>query len=193
ISAIILGGRRTQRVPLVVESFNWQHGVFVGARTGSETTAAAAGQVGTLRRDPMAMIPFCGYNMGDYFSHWLKIGTRLKHPPKIFGVNWFRTNDKGEYLWPGFGENIRVLKWIIDRVNNRIGAKETPIGFVPELKSFDTTGLHTPAEKLQELFAVKTGEWQEEAKDIEKFFAQFGSRLPKAMAEECAKLTKALK
>lgn len=192
ISAIILGGRRTQCVPLVVESFNWQHGVFVGARTGSETTAAAAGQVGTLRRDPMAMIPFCGYNMGDYFAHWLKIGKKLKHPPKIFGVNWFRTNDKGEYLWPGFGENIRVLKWVIDRVNNRVGAQETPIGLIPDLKSFDTTGLHLPTENLKELFAVKTSEWQEEAKDIEKFFAQFGSHLPKALMDECKNLTKKL-
>lgn len=188
ISAILLGSRRTQRIPLVVESFDWQHGVFVGARTGSETTAAAAGQVGTLRRDPMAMIPFCGYNMGDYFAHWLKVGSKLKHPPKIFGVNWFRTDDKGEYIWPGFGENIRVLKWIVDRVNKRAGARETPIGLVPELKDFDMTGLHIPEEKMKQLFAVKKEEWQEEALDIEKFFAQFGSRLPKAMMDECKKL-----
>ncbi|MFA6379277.1 MAG: phosphoenolpyruvate carboxykinase domain-containing protein, partial [Candidatus Omnitrophota bacterium] len=189
---IILGGRRTQCVPLVTESLNWQNGVFLGARTGSETTAAAAGRVGTLRRDPMAMIPFCGYNMGDYFGHWLKVGSRLKHPPKIFSVNWFRTDDKGGYIWPGFGENIRVLKWIVDRVHDRAGAKETPIGLVPELKDFDMTGLHIPAEKMEQLFSVDKMQWQEEVKDVEKFFAQFGSHLPKAMAEECAKLKKAL-
>jgi len=192
ISAIILGGRRTQRVPLVTESFNWQNGVFLGARTGSETTAAAAGAVGKLRRDPMAMIPFCGYNMGDYFAHWLKIGKKLKHPPKIFSVNWFRTDDKGEYIWPGFGENIRVLKWIIDRVDNRAGAKETPIGLLPEIKDLDMTGLHIPCDKIEKLFSIDKSEWLEEVNDIEKFFGQFGSHLPKAMADECAKLKKAL-
>ncbi len=191
ISAIILGGRRTQRVPLVTESMDWQNGVFLGARTGSETTAAALGQVGALRRDPMAMIPFCGYNMGDYFGHWLKVGSRLKHPPKIFSVNWFRANEQGEYIWPGFGENIRVLKWIVDRVNDRVGVRETPIGFLPQVKDLDMTGLHIPADKLEQLFSVDKAQWQDEVKDIEKFFAQFGHHLPKAMADECAKLKKA--
>ena len=193
ISAIILGGRRTQRVPLIAEAFDWQHGVFLGARTGSETTAAAAGQVGALRRDPMAMLPFCGYNMGDYLGHWLKIGKRLKHPPKIFAVNWFRVDDKGDYIWPGFGENIRALKWMIDRVNNRVGARKTPIGLLPEIKDLDMTGLHIPQDKIEQLFAIDNAGWQEEAKDIEKFFGQFGSRLPKAMTEECSKLVAALK
>jgi len=193
ISAIILGGRRTQRVPLIAEAFDWQHGVFLGARTGSETTAAAAGQVGALRRDPMAMLPFCGYNMGDYLGHWLKIGKRLKHPPKIFAVNWFRVDDKGDYIWPGFGENIRALKWMIDRVNNRVGARKTPIGLLPEIKDLDMTGLHIPQDKMEQLFAIDNAGWQEEAKDIEKFFGQFGSRLPKAMTEECSKLAAALK
>lgn len=191
ISAIILGGRRTQRVPLVVEAFDWQNGVFLGARTGSEMTAAAAGQVGALRRDPMAMLPFCGYNMGDYLAHWLKIGQRLTHPPKIFAVNWFRMDDQGEFVWPGFGENIRVLKWMIDRANGRVGARQTPIGLLPELKDLDMAGLHIPQKKIEKLFAVDPNEWREEVKDIEKFFHEFGDRLPKSMAEECSKLAKA--
>ncbi len=191
ISAIILGGRRTQRVPLVVEAFDWQNGVFLGARTGSEMTAAAAGQVGALRRDPMAMLPFCGYNMGDYLDHWLKIGKRLTHPPKIFAVNWFRTDDQGEFVWPGFGENIRVLKWMIDRASGRVGARQTPIGLLPELKDLDMAGLHIPQEKMEKLFAVDPNEWREEVRDIEKFFHEFGDRLPKPMAEECSKLAKA--
>ncbi|HOD12991.1 MAG TPA: phosphoenolpyruvate carboxykinase (GTP) [Candidatus Omnitrophota bacterium] len=191
ISAIILGGRRTQRVPLVVEAFDWQNGVFLGARTGSEMTAAAAGQVGALRRDPMAMLPFCGYNMGDYLAHWLKIGQRLTHPPKIFAVNWFRVDDQGEFVWPGFGENIRVLKWMIDRASGRVGARQTPIGLLPELKDLDMAGLHIPQEKMEKLFAVDPDGWREEVRDIEKFFHEFGDRLPKAMAEECAKLAKA--
>ena len=154
ISAIIFGSRRTRIMPLVVESFNWQHGVFLGARMGSETTAAAIHQVGVLRRDPMAMLPFCGYNMGDYFQHWLNIGKRLTHPPKIFSVNWFRVDDEGKFIWPGFGENIRVLKWIVDRVNNRVKAHETPIGLIPYLEDLNLEGLNLHKEKLRKLFEV---------------------------------------
>lgn len=192
ISAIILGGRRTHLIPLVVESFNWQHGVFLGARTGSETTAAAIHQVGVLRRDPMAMLPFCGYNMGDYFRHWLNIGKKLVHPPKIFSVNWFRVNDEGEFIWPGFGENIRILKWIVDRANNCVGAKETPLGLIPHLKDLELNGLNIPKENLEKLFEVSPEEWQSELQDIQKFLNKFGERLPQEMSREYNELTKHL-
>jgi phosphoenolpyruvate carboxykinase (GTP) len=184
ISAIILGGRRTQLIPLVVESFNWQHGVFSGARTGSETTAAALHEVGVVRRDPMAMLPFCGYNMGDYFRHWIKMGKKLVHPPKIFTVNWFRVDEKGEFIWPGFGENIRVLKWIVDRVNNHVDARETPLGLVPYVKDLDMSGLSIPDERLEELFDVNPKAWQKEIGDIGKFLGQFGKHLPEEISQE---------
>ncbi|OIN95682.1 phosphoenolpyruvate carboxykinase [Candidatus Desantisbacteria bacterium CG1_02_38_46] len=184
ISAILLGGRRTNLIPLVYESFNWQHGVFTGGGIGSETTAAAIHKVGVLRRDPMAMLPFCGYNMGDYFRHWLNIGKRLAHPPKIFAVNWFRTDGEGNFLWPGFGENIRVLKWIIERINNKIGAKETPIGFVPNPKDLELDGINIPQENLEKLFEVNIEDWGEEIKDIQKFFEQFGKRMPEEIWKE---------
>jgi len=184
ISAVLLGGRRTRIIPLVVEAFNWQHGVFMGARSGSETTAAAAHQIGVLRRDPMAMLPFCGYNMGDYFRHWLNIGRRLTHPPRIYSVNWFRADDDGRFLWPGFGENIRVLKWIIDRVNNRVGAKETPIGLVPDLGDLELDGLSIEKTTVQELFEVNPEEWEGEIAEIQKFLTQFGDRLPREIQQE---------
>ncbi|OGS21840.1 MAG: phosphoenolpyruvate carboxykinase [Elusimicrobia bacterium RIFOXYA2_FULL_39_19] len=193
ISAVIFGGRRTHLMPLVVESFNWQHGVFLGARMGSETTAAAIHQVGTLRRDPMAMLPFCGYNMGDYFGHWVNIGKKMKNPPKIFSVNWFRVDEEGKFIWPGFGDNIRVLKWIIDRANNNVAPKETPIGYVPNLKDIETAGLNIPANKLEKLFEVNKQEWGNEVADIKKFFDQFGNRMPKEMWDEYNKLEKELK
>jgi phosphoenolpyruvate carboxykinase (GTP) len=193
ISAIILGGRRTQLIPLVTEAFNWQHGVFLGARTGSETTAAAMHKEGVLRRDPMAMLPFCGYNMGDYFKHWLSIGKKLSHPPKIYSVNWFRTDDNGKFIWPGFGENIRVLKWIIERVNNRVSAKETALGLIPNLEDLNVEGLDIPEDKLKKLFEINNSEWQAETKDIEKFFNQFGKHTPaeiwqeyKTLSERCS-------
>jgi len=185
ISAIIFGGRRTHLIPLVVESFNWQNGVFLGARMGSETTAAAIHKVGVLRRDPMAMFPFCGYNMADYFGHWLNIGKRLSHPPKIFSVNWFRVDDNGEFIWPGFGENIRVFKWIVDRVSNRTQAKETPLGLIPYPEDLDSEGLDIPKDKLRKLFEVKFEEWQSELNDVKRFFNQFGERLPEEMLQEC--------
>lgn len=184
ISAIILGGRRTHLIPLVREAFNWQNGVFLGATTGSETTAAAAHQVGVLRRDPMAMLPFCGYNMGDYFKHWLKLGKKMSSPPRIYSVNWFRTDDDGQFIWPGFGDNIRVLKWIVDRVNNRVQAKETPLGFIPNLADLNLQGLDIPQDMIEKLFEINPGQWQQEITDIEKFFGQFAERLPKEMRQE---------
>jgi phosphoenolpyruvate carboxykinase (GTP) len=178
ISAIILGGRRSKLIPLVVEAFNWDHGVFLGARQGSETTAAAAGQVGVLRRDPFAMLPFCGYNMGDYFRHWINMGKLLTHPPKIYSMNAFRVSEKGEFLWPGFGENIRILKWIVDRVNGRAGAKETPLGLIPDLKDFNLDGLNIPRTNLQKLFEVNPQEWQTELKEAKNFLSQFSRHIP---------------
>ncbi|MBF0533184.1 MAG: phosphoenolpyruvate carboxykinase (GTP) [Candidatus Omnitrophica bacterium] len=188
ISAIILGGRRTRLIPLVTEAFDWANGVFLGARTGSETTAAAAHQIGALRRDPMAMLPFCGYNMGDYFGHWLSVGRRLKNPPKFFSVNWFRTDEQGKFIWPGFGENIRVLKWMLDRVDGKISARKTPLGYVPHLSDFDMSGLNLSSEQMQALFAVNPQEWPEELSDIEKYLNQFGPRLPQQIKAEYAKL-----
>jgi len=184
ISAIIIGGRRTERIPLIVESFNWQHGVFMGARTGSETTAAASGLKAGVRRDPMAMLPFCGYNMGDYFQHWLNIGKRISNQPKIFAANWFRVDENGKFLWPGFGENIRILKWIIDRVQNKVPAKETPIGLIPNYEDLELSGINLTKEMYDKLFAINTAEWQEEIADIEKFFNQFGSRMPEEIRKE---------
>ncbi len=193
ISAIIFGGRRTQLIPLVSEAFNWQHGVFLGARTGSETTAAALHQVGVLRRDPMAMLPFCGYNMGDYFGHWLNIGKKLTQPPKIYSVNWFRTDDNGKFIWPGFGDNIRVLKWIIERANNEVEAKETPIGLIPNKEDLDLSGLDISEERLNKLFSVNMSEWKNEAEEIKKYFEQFGSNMPKEMKQEADKLINSCK
>jgi len=178
ISAVILGGRRSKLIPLVTEAFNWDHGVFMGARMGSETTAAAAGKVGVLRRDPMAMLPFCGYNMGNYFRHWINMGRLMTRPPRIYSMNAFRVDERGKFLWPGFGENVRILKWVIDRVNGRARAKETPLGLVPELNSFPTEGLDIPRKSLQRLFEVRTGEWQEEIQDIGAFLDRFGHHLP---------------
>lgn len=192
ISAIILGGKRTHLMPLVTEAFNWQNGVFLGARTGSETTAAAIHKVGVLRRDPMAMLPFCGYNMGDYFRHWLSIGKKLKIPPRIYSVNWFRMDENGKFIWPGFGENIRVLKWIIDRANNQAGAKETPVGLIPELKDLNLNGLNIPEDKLNRLFEVNNPEWKTELRDIEKFLSRFGDRIPFELWQEYNKLSKNL-
>ena len=190
ISAILLGGRRTHLIPLVVEGFDWQHGVFMGARAGSETTAAAIHQVGALRRDPMAMLPFCGYNMGDYFGHWLSMGNRLTRPPKIFSVNWFKTDEDGKFIWPGFGENIRVLKWIVDRVNGRVNARETPLGLIPHLADLNLEGLNIPEERMAMLFAVDPGGWRAELEDIRKFLEQFGDRMPAEIWQEYGRLAK---
>ncbi|MFH1823772.1 MAG: phosphoenolpyruvate carboxykinase (GTP) [Candidatus Firestonebacteria bacterium] len=184
ISAIIFGGRRSKLIPLVYESFNWQHGVFLGSIMGSETTTAAVHQVGVLRRDPMAMLPFCGYNLGDYFNHWLNIGKKCTNPPKIFFVNWFKVNESGKFLWPGFGENIRVLKWIIERVNNKVSAKETHMGLIPNLKDLDTSNLDVSKNNLKKLFEVNIKEWEDELEDVKEFYNKFGKRLPREIWQE---------
>ena len=184
ISAFIFGGRRARLAPLVYESFNWQHGVFVGATMASETTAAATGDVGITRRDPMAMLPFCGYNMADYFQHWLDMGKKIPHPPKIFHVNWFRKGADGKFLWPGYGENVRVLKWILERVEGRGEARETPIGFVPGRAGLALDGLKISPETLDEMFRVDADDWEADLADSREFFAKFGSRLPAELRKE---------
>jgi len=184
ISAFIFGGRRARLAPLVYESFDWQHGVFVGATMASETTAAATGDVGITRRDPMAMLPFCGYNMGDYFRHWLEMGQRIPKPPKIFHVNWFRKGADGKFLWPGYGENVRVLKWILERVEGRGEAEETPIGYVPGKKGLTLDGLQISREALHELFRVDPDDWETDLADSREFFAKFGDRLPEELREQ---------
>jgi len=184
ISAFIFGGRRARLAPLVFEAFGWQHGVYVGATMASETTAAATGDVGITRRDPMAMLPFCGYNMADYFQHWLDMGRRIPHPPKIFHVNWFRKGPDGKYLWPGYGDNVRVLKWILERVEGRGQAEETPIGFVPTREALTLDGLHLSPETLRELFRVDPDDWEVDLADTREFFAKFGDRLPSVLRDE---------
>jgi phosphoenolpyruvate carboxykinase (GTP) len=189
ISAFIFGGRRARVAPLVYESFDWQHGVFVGATMASETTAAATGNVGIVRRDPMAMLPFCGYNMADYFGHWLEMGKKIPKPPKIFHVNWFRKGADGKFLWPGFGENVRVLKWILERVEGRGGAEETPIGFVPSRNALTLDGLNLSSETIDELLEVDPEDWEQELVDSKEFLQKFGSRLPREIREEHDKLS----
>ena len=194
ISAILFGGRRATAVPLVTESFNWQHGVFLGSTVSSETTAAAAGAIGQLRRDPFAMLPFCGYNMGDYMNHWLEIGkaTTPDKLPKIYYVNWFRKDASGKWLWPGFGENSRVLKWIVDRAEGRATGRKTAIGLVPADGELDLDGLDVPAQDLALLLDVDSEIWKQEAGLIPEYFAQFGDRLPTEMADEHARLVERL-
>ncbi|MGO9450361.1 MAG: phosphoenolpyruvate carboxykinase (GTP) [Candidatus Binataceae bacterium] len=178
ISAIIFGGRRASTVPLVYESYDWTHGVYLGATMGSETTAAANGKVGVVRRDPMAMLPFCGYNIGDYFNHWLSMRGKLRHPPRFFMVNWFRKDRDGDFLWPGYSENARVLKWIVERVKGRIGAQETPIGLLPWARDLDLAGLDIPNQALNEALAVNADEWLAELDLQERFFTGIGETLP---------------
>ena len=192
ISAFIFGGRRARLAPLVVQSFSWQHGVFMGASMGSETTAAAVGQVGVVRRDPMAMLPFCGYNMADYFAHWLRLGRQMSQPPAIFSVNWFRTDDQGRFLWPGFGENVRVLKWIVERVQGKAEAVETPLGFVPAPGSLTLDGLQLAPGAMDELLRVDKEAWEAELAEQSQFFARFGDRLPPEIREEQAALARRL-
>ena len=188
ISAILFGGRRSSTVPLVCESFDWEHGVFKASSLGSETTTAAAGEVGVVRRDPMAMLPFCGYNMGDYFGHWLAMGKRMANPPKIFLVNWFMKDTSGNFMWPGFRENSRVIKWMIDRVKGKVSAKETPIGLMPRLSDVDLKGCDVPASTMEKLLEVNPQEWKKEAEGIEQFYNQFGNRLPDVLKQHLQKL-----
>jgi len=190
ISAFIFGGRRARVAPLVYESFDWQHGVFVGATMASETTAAATGDVGITRRDPMAMLPFCGYNMADYFAHWLEMGKKIPKPPKIFHVNWFRKNADGKFLWPGYGENVRVLKWILERVEGRGAAQETPIGYVPAKNGLTLDGMKISDEALNELLRVNPEDWDAEMEDSKRFLGKFGGRLPRQISEEHEKLAR---
>jgi phosphoenolpyruvate carboxykinase (GTP) len=195
IDAILFGGRRAGVVPLVTEAFNWEHGTFLGATASSETTAAAAGKVGQLRRDPMAMLPFCGYHMGDYFAHWLKMGAKSEPSklPKIYYVNWFRQDERGKFLWPGYGENSRVLKWIFERCEGKVGAMDTAIGRVPEPANLDTRGLDLPSANLAKLLSVDVEGWLAEVPLIKEHFAQFGSHLPEAMNRELEGLAKRLR
>ncbi len=174
IDAIIFGGRRAKTAPLVYQSFDWEHGVFVGSAMASETTAAATGAVGVVRRDPMAMLPFCGYNMGDYFNHWLEMGKKIPHPPKIFNVNWFRTDENGKFIWPGFGDNMRVLMWILDRCADKVDARESAIGYLPYSKDINIEGLDGISEQtIDELLSVDTALWKDEAKGIAEFYSKF--------------------
>lgn len=184
ISAIIFGGRRTHTMPLVLESFNWQHGVFLAASLSSEQTAAASGEIGVLRHDPFAMLPFCGYNMGDYFAHWLALGRQHAGPklPSIYYVNWFRKSPTGKFLWPGFGENSRILKWIFERTQNSASAKETAIGLIPD--ALDLTDLKLEPEALDSLFAIQPKEWHNEMENISKYMQLFGDRLPQEITSE---------
>jgi phosphoenolpyruvate carboxykinase (GTP) len=184
ISAILFGGRRAKLAPLVCEARDWAHGVYMGATLVSETTAAATGEVGVPRNDPMAMLPFCGYNIGEYFGHWLSTGRRLTTPPRVFHVNWFRTGDDGSYLWPGFGENVRVLKWIVERIEGKASARTTPIGNVPADGSLDLSGLHLPSGALDALLSVDPKGWLSELERNDAFFAKLGDRLPATLADE---------
>ncbi|MDR7419576.1 MAG: phosphoenolpyruvate carboxykinase (GTP) [Armatimonadota bacterium] len=184
ISGIIFGARRTRVVPMVFEAFTWRNGIYLGASMGSETTAAATGQVGIVRRDPMAMLPFCGYHMGDYFAYWLDLEHRVPKPPKIFRINWFRRGEDGRFLWPGFGENVRVLKWIVDRIKGRADAAESPIGWIPKPEHLDLTGLRAPRRDVEEALSVEREGWLLGLEEQRTLFERFGERLPSAIWEE---------
>lgn len=188
ISAIIFGGRRAATTPLVYQSRSWDNGVFVGSIMASETTAAAAGAVGVVRRDPMAMLPFCGYHMGDYFQHWIDMGKKIKVQPKIFNVNWFRTDSEGHFIWPGFGDNMRVLDWILKRCEETVDADETAIGYVPKPEDINLEGCGVDEETLKGLLNVDTETWKKEAEGIKEFYKKFGDRLPKELEDELASL-----
>ena len=184
ISAIVFGGRRRELAPLVYQARDWKHGVLIGASVASETTAAATGQIGVVRRDPMAMKPFCGYNFADYWSHWLSFSDSGLKLPEVFHVNWFRRDTDGRFLWPGFGENLRVLRWIIERCAGTAGAIETPIGFLPEAGAIDLAGLDVRPETLEQLLAVDPAQWRIEFESIGEYLDGYGDRLPKALRAE---------
>ena len=188
ISAIVFGGRRAKTAPLVYQSKNWQHGTFVGSIMASETTAAAAGAVGVVRRDPMAMRPFVGYDMGDYFKHWLDMGKKIPNAPKIFHVNWFRTDDEGHFIWPGFGDNMRVLMWILARCEDKVDAVETAIGYVPKAEDINIEGLDIDMATIEELLKVDTASWKEDIANIKEFYALIGERVPAELYDELAAL-----
>jgi len=193
ISAILFGARRQTLVPLVYQAFSWQHGTFLGATLSSETTAATPGAVGVVRRDPMAMLPFCGYNMADYWGHWLAMEKRVSKPPRIFRVNWFRRDERGTFLWPGFGENLRILKWVIERCKGGGEAEETPIGYVPTRSAIDRKGLNVSADTLKELLRVDREGWRANLRSQAEFFEKFGDRLPAGIREEYEALARRLK
>jgi phosphoenolpyruvate carboxykinase (GTP) len=192
ISALVFGGRRREVAPLVYEAKNWRHGVLVGAGVASETTAAATGEVGVVRRDPMAMKPFCGYNFGDYWAHWLSFDEKSDRLPRIFHVNWFRQDEDGRYLWPGFGENLRVLRWIIDRCEGRVGARETPIGYLPCTADIDMAGIDIDEATMQALLSIDNDQWRAEMKSIGEYLASFGDRLPEKLRDEYEAVVRAL-
>jgi len=194
ISAIVFGGRRAKTAPLVYQSFDWNHGVFVGSIMASETTAAAAGAVGVVRRDPMAMLPFCGYNMGDYFQHWLNMGQKIEKQPKIFNVNWFRQDENGNFIWPGFGENMRVLEWILKRAFDEIDAVETPIGYMPRPEDINIEGLDLDLDTMKDLLSVDVKYWKEDVENIKQFYAKFDefNTLPQELRDQLAALEKRL-
>jgi phosphoenolpyruvate carboxykinase (GTP) len=184
ISALVFGGRRETTIPLVYQAFNWSHGVYIGATVGSETTAAAAGAVGQVRRDPFAMLPFCGYNMGDYIRHWLLMGKKVQETPRIFHVNWFRKDELGKFIWPGYRENMRILKWIVERVRHGAPARETPIGWVPRYRDIDWTGLDFPREKWNQVMEIDRQAWRQQTLQHQQLFLELGEFLPKEMIFE---------
>jgi phosphoenolpyruvate carboxykinase (GTP) len=192
ISGIIFGGRRESTIPLVYECKDWNGGVFTASTIGSEITAAAGGAVGTVRRDPMAMLPFCGYNMGDYFKHWLEMGKKVTKQPKIFMVNWFRKDENGKFMWPGFRDNSRIIKWMIERIEGKAGAKETEIGYMPEDGGLDVSGLDISAENMDKLLSVDKDGWKKEVGMIEEFYAKFGGKIPQELTSQLADLKKKL-